>query len=84
MKMKLLSEFGNEENKSLLISLPNEMLKSLEVDGDDNVNTLSLLQLLNKKYLAENRHVTFEEHVDLMDMIFNSDRAVADPFRRKD
>jgi len=74
--IKLLAEYGNPQNKSVLLQMPQHILNDLQVGLDDTVNVKSLLTVLQRYYDEFDGEITLEEHVNLMDMIFNTDRAV--------
>ena len=76
MNLRILSEFGDEENKSVLLQMPQHILNDLQVGLDDMVNVKSLLTVLQRYYDEFDGEITLEDHVNLMDMIFNADRAV--------
>ena len=78
MRLELLTEFGCGNNKSLLITLPNEYIKDLQVDSEGVVDTLSLLKILTKLNEAQDKRLSIEERINLMNVIFNTERAVAE------
>ena len=85
MKVKLLSEFGTYTNKkSLLIELPQRLLDGIQVGDYNEIDTLSLLDVLKLAYDEESKALTLEEHINLMDAIFNPERAATEkPVNRK-
>lgn len=76
MNLKILSEFGEPDNKALLINLPQALLSELHINDNAEVDIASLLKMLEKAYVQEEQPLTFAEHVNLINLIFNEDRAV--------
>ena len=74
--IKVLSEFGNTQKKSVLLQMPQHILNDLQIGFDDTINVKSLLMVLQRYYDEFDGEITLEDHVNLMDIIFNADRAV--------
>ena len=51
--IKVISEFGAGNERSLLLSLSPELLDSIEVRSDGSVQTVSLLEVLECHYKRE-------------------------------
>ena len=51
--IKVISEFGAGNEKSLLLSLSPELLDSLDIRSDGSVQTVSLLKVLQRHYERE-------------------------------
>ena len=69
---KILTEFGNEHNKSLLIKVDQALFKYLVVAEDGTVDTQAFLKLLMLQSKAE----SLSGEINWMDMIFNTLQAV--------
>lgn len=82
--LKLITEFGADNNKSLLLSMPRELLDNIEVNQEGEIKTISLIEVLKRYHQlkAQQAGLTLDAHIDLMDAIFNPDRAV-DPKERR-
>ena len=85
--IKVLAEFGNEQEKSILLKLPAHIMEGLSLDGE----TVSTKHLLGALMLMEREtelhrpdEISLSERVDLLDAIYNPSRAVTEkPVNRK-
>ncbi len=81
--IKLIEEFGADENKSLLVALPPHLLDEIKVNNKGEVDTILLIKVLKQYYEQQSDEVTALDRINIYDAIFNSARAVADkPVRR--
>lgn len=72
---KVIGEFGGDGEQSLLLSMPQSILKQLEHDVNGEVSLGNLLAVL-RQCDNETELNGLINHVELMDLIYNSDRAV--------
>ena len=85
--IKILAEFGNEQEKSILLQLPDHVIQGLSLDGK-TVSTKHLLGALmlmeHEAALQPDETISPAERIDLLDAIYNPDRAATEkPVNRK-
>ena len=66
-KLKILTEFGHDENKSLLIEITQDMADKLDIAADGTVNTIDFIMVC----LAEHKDKG-SKPVDLDQLIFDT------------
>ena len=49
-RLKILTEFGDENNKALLIEMPPEIIEKLPVDADGTVDTVDFIKVCLDQY----------------------------------
>lgn len=72
-KLKILTEFGNEGYKSLLIELDKTIADQLSVDENDMVD---LVDFINICLLELNQQTSTNDEIDLHQLIFDTSIAV--------
>ena len=76
--LKVICEMGYEDRKSLLISMPDDLIKRLKVDDQGNVDTGNFLHVMIDHYMKHKKPARSAKEVPLNwdDMIFDSSLAV--------
>ena len=76
--LKVICEMGDEDRKSLLISMPDELIKRLKVDDQGNVDTENFLHVMIDRCMKHEKLAKLAKKVPVNwdDMIFDSSLAV--------
>ena len=64
-KLKIVAELGCENNKSLLVELPKEVIEGLNIGTDGTVDTQIMLEIIKRYYVD-----AVNDDIDWMNMIF--------------
>ena len=85
--IKVLAEFGDEQEKSILLQLPGHIMQGLSLDGKtvSTKHLLGALMLMEREAsLQPDETVSPAERIDLLDATYNPDRAATEkPINRK-
>ena len=78
--LKVIAELGCDENKALLIEMPQDMISGLKIAMDGTVDTKCLLGMLmlmeQEAALEAENEEPLHEQLDLMLNIYDSSRAI--------
>ncbi|MDO8953526.1 MAG: hypothetical protein Q7V63_01600 [Gammaproteobacteria bacterium] len=78
--LKVIAELGSDENKALLIEMPQDMIRGLKVALDGTVDTKCLLGMLmlmeQEAVLEQDNEEPLHEQLDLLLNIYDQSRAV--------
>jgi len=76
---KVLGELSNEDQKALLLELPQDILENLVIHPDGSVDTKQFLecmvQLSQRDETKHENELSLHEEIELMLNIYDSDRA---------
>ncbi|MDF2939675.1 MAG: hypothetical protein K0R66_317 [Gammaproteobacteria bacterium] len=78
--IKVIAEMGSEENRALLIEMPQEMIQGLKVYADGTIDTKCLLGMLmmmeqEAALEADENSIAVPEQLDLTLNVYDSARA---------
>ncbi|MDF2939952.1 MAG: hypothetical protein K0R66_594 [Gammaproteobacteria bacterium] len=77
---RVLGELSNEDNKALLIELPDNVSHNLSINQDGTVGTQELLKYLlelsKQDELNKDDELSLHEEIELMLNIYDSNRAI--------
>lgn len=77
--IKVIAEMGSDENKALLLELPQDMIQGLKVYADGTVDTkclLGMLMMMEQEASLEQEELGVSDQLDLLLNIYDDDRAV--------
>ncbi len=77
--IKVLAEFGNEQEKSILLKLPAHVMEGLSLDGKtvSTKHLIGALMLMERQaQLQQQDDMTMSERIDLLDAAYRPQQAI--------
>jgi hypothetical protein len=80
-KIRLIGEFGNTDQKALLLEMPQDMIQGLKIYADGTIDSKCLLGMLmmmeqEAALEADKNSVSIPEQLDLVLNIYDAERAI--------